>query len=200
VNNKEMNQVFGGEAKFIIGATNYKDVPKTDFPEFAFLGRSNVGKSTLINTLLNRKKLVRTSKNPGCTRQINIFEIANTFNLVDLPGYGFARVSKSDKKNWERLIVDYLSLSKNLQYCFVLVDARRLFKDVDLQIMDILEGIGAPYQIVFTKTDKKNELKDFDFAEFTRGYPSCFPEYIAASAENKNGINDVRERIMEFLK
>lgn len=196
---KQINQIFGGEANFIIGATKYADVPKTNFPEFAFLGRSNVGKSSLINALLNRKKLVRTSKNPGCTKQINFFEIASTFNLVDLPGYGFARVSKSDKSAWERLIVDYLSQSPNLRYCFVLVDSRHSFKDVDLQIMDLLEQIGLNYQIVFTKTDKKNLLKEIDFEAKIQAYPSCFREPLITSAEKKQGIDSLRLRIMDYL-
>lgn len=199
MNESEINRIFSGKAEFIIGATKYSDVTQTNLPEFAFLGRSNVGKSSLINTLLKRKKLVRTSKNPGCTQQINFFEVAETFNLVDLPGYGFARVSKSDKKNWERLIVDYLSQSRNLQYCFVLVDARRLFKDVDIQLLEILEDLGVSYQIVFTKIDKKNELKNLDFAQFVRDFPCCFPEYLAVSSEKNEGIQDVRERLVSFL-
>ena len=142
-----------------------KDPPETDIPEVAFVGRSNVGKSSAINTLLNRKKAARVSRTPGRTQMINIFELDQKLRFVDLPGYGFAKVPKSVKNNWKYMIDSYLSERPTLQLVVILVDGRHSAQKLDLSMLDRLEGYEIPYVIVATKVDtlkrskRKKQLK-----------------------------------------
>ena len=141
-------------AEFIVSVANEKNLPDFNKPEFAFVGRSNVGKSSLINALCNRKKLAKTSSLAGRTRLINFFEINKELLFVDLPGYGFAKASKTDQAKWQSLIGAYLGGSKNLKLVFVLVDVRHEPTDLDLKMLDFLYQYNIPFTIVATKLDK----------------------------------------------
>ena len=141
-------------AKFIESNQNVKDCPKNDFPEYAFIGRSNVGKSSLINMLTNNKKLAKTSSKPGKTRLINHFLIDSSWYLVDLPGYGYAKASKSEKKNFQKLVIDYFTERNQLISAFILVDVRHEAQKIDIEFMRWLTINKIAFSIVFTKIDK----------------------------------------------
>jgi GTP-binding protein len=146
-------------ALFITSATKLQQYPEGDLPEIAFSGRSNVGKSSLINALVNRKNLVRTSSTPGRTQLINFFDVNGTFTLVDLPGYGFAKVPLEVKKQWGPMIEKYLSMRTNLRGVVLIIDIRRIPKEEDLQLLNWLRTFSIPPILVVTKCDKvsKNE-------------------------------------------
>lgn len=148
------SKIFRSEAKFIAGAAEIWQLPKLFLPQIAFIGKSNVGKSSLINTVCRRKALAKVSNTPGRTRQINFFSIAEKLILVDLPGYGYAKVSNSSKAAWEKLITHYLKNAEHLQLVNLLIDARRGIKENDLVVMSMLRDFGRNFQIVFTKVDK----------------------------------------------
>jgi len=141
-------------ALFIKSATKPQHYPEGDLPEIAFAGRSNVGKSSLINALVNRKNLVRTSSTPGRTQLINFFDVNGTFTLVDLPGYGFARVPLEVKKQWGPMIEKYLSMRTNLRGVVLIIDIRRIPKEEDLQLLNWLRTFSIPPILVVTKCDK----------------------------------------------
>ena len=140
--------------EFLVGAVSAKQYPKEDFPEFAFVGRSNVGKSSLIKSLLNRKKLVRISSSPGKTREINFFNINETMMFADLPGYGFARVPPALQKKWKTMIEEYLTQRKPLIAIIFIVDVRRKPTELDLTLKEWLEELDRDYILVITKADK----------------------------------------------
>lgn len=142
------------EVQFVMSNSDVKLCPKADRPEYAFIGRSNVGKSSLINSLMQRKKLAKTSSTPGKTQLINHFSVNQEWYLVDLPGYGFAKVPKAQKQRFERMISDYILGRKNLVNVFVLVDARHTPQQIDLEFMEWLGISQIPFSIVFTKLDK----------------------------------------------
>jgi len=142
------------DASFLISNTTFKKCPQDGKPEFAFIGRSNVGKSSLINMLTGKKKLAKTSSTPGKTQLINHFIINDEWYLVDLPGYGFAKASKKSRQSWEIFITEYLLHRERLMTTFVLIDARLAPQKIDLEFMNWCGGKGIPFSIVFTKTDK----------------------------------------------
>ena len=148
-------------AEFIISNTDYKLCPKAEKPEYAFIGRSNVGKSSLINLITTKKKLAKTSRKPGKTKLINHFLINNNWYLVDLPGYGYASVSKTEKEEFQKIIFSYLEKRENLMCLFVLLDCRHNCQKIDLEFMRWLGEKKIPFVMVFTKTDKlsKTALK-----------------------------------------
>lgn len=156
------------DARFLISNSDVEKCPKPNMPEFAFIGRSNVGKSSLINMLTNKKTLAKTSGNPGKTKLINHFIINEEWYLVDLPGYGYAKIAKSERKKWEKLVRNYILLRENLYCLFVLVDARHEAQKSDLDFMEWLGLSQIPFVIVFTKTDKlkpaalKDNLKKYE--------------------------------------
>ena len=141
-------------ADFVVSNTNVAQCPSEPIPEYAFIGRSNVGKSSLINMLTERKSLAKTSGRPGKTQLINHFKINNNWFLVDLPGYGYARVSKKDKKTFQKYITDYFLERKQLLSAFVLVDIRHEPQPIDLKFMEWLGEQSIPFSIIFTKADK----------------------------------------------
>lgn len=145
------------KATYLISSPNVDGCPKPDKPEYAFIGRSNVGKSSLINMLTRNAKLAKTSNTPGKTQMINHFLINNSFYIVDLPGYGFAKVSQSQRAKWEKMIAGYLQQRQNLVTIFVLVDSRHEPQDIDLAFLRKLGGWRVPFNVIFTKADKTTQ-------------------------------------------
>ncbi len=179
--------IFKQEAKFIAGAARPDQLPKLFLPQVAFIGKSNVGKSSLINTICRRKHLARVSHTPGRTQQINFFAIAQKLILVDLPGYGFAKVSATQRQNWEVLILHYLKNTPTLKLVNLLIDARRGVKENDLKIIDFLNSYQKKIQIIFTKTDKVNLTDDFK-TEIQNQLPPLESIINIIFSSSKNGI------------
>ena len=146
-------------ASYIQSECDWRKCPAPIFPEYAFIGRSNVGKSSLINMLVNNKSLAKTSSKPRKTQTINHFIINNNWYLVDLPGYGFAKISKSMREKWQKMISDYLLFRENLQLVFVLVDSRIEPQQIDINFINNLGESGIPFAIIYTKTDKISKAK-----------------------------------------
>ena len=157
-------------AEFVVSNTKVEQCPKSKIPEYAFIGRSNVGKSSLINMLCNRKKLAKTSSRPGKTQLINHYLINKQWHLVDLPGYGYARISKNQKKTFQKFIVDYFVKRKELIAAFLLIDLRHKPQTIDLEFMHWLGKNWIPFSIVFTKADKlkEKEIKNNIYEYFKR--------------------------------
>lgn len=192
------------EAKFIISNTELEKCPKPVLPEFAFIGRSNVGKSSLINMLTNFKGLAKTSGKPGKTRVINHFLINKEWFLVDLPGYGYAQVAKSDREKWEKFVRRYLLHRENLYCTFVLIDARLEAQPVDLEFMEWMGISNLPFTIVFTKADK---LKPSDLEHKIENYKSKLletwedlPHMVTTSATSAMGRDELLDYIDQIIK
>ena len=171
-------------------------MPPADRPEFAFAGRSNVGKSSLINALTGRKALARASNQPGRTRQLNFFNLADTLNLVDMPGYGYAEAAKSIKEDWQEVMFSYLRGRVSLVRVMLLLDARIEFKPSDHAVMDLLDRAAVTYQIVLTKIDavKPEALarKCDSTMALIRTHAAAFPEMLATSSDTGEGIPALR--------
>ncbi|MCC7333188.1 MAG: YihA family ribosome biogenesis GTP-binding protein [Flavobacteriales bacterium] len=190
-------------AEFVISNTKLSQCPKPDKPEFAFIGRSNVGKSSLINYLTDNKKLAKTSSTPGKTQLINHFIINNQWYLVDLPGYGYAKVSQKTKSKWEAFISDYILKRENLQNLFVLIDSRLPPQNIDLDFMEWLGIKGIPFSIVFTKIDKLtssqlNKNMMFYRKEMLK-YWEEMPISFITSSSGKSGRDSVLNYIEKIL-
>lgn len=187
-------------AEFIISSTEVDKCPKNNLPEYAFIGRSNVGKSSLINMLTGFTSLAKVSGRPGKTRLINHFLINKDWYLVDLPGYGFAQVAKSEREKWEKFIRKYLTQRENLFCVFVLVDSRHEPQKNDLSFMEWLGENSIPFVIVFTKTDKlgKQAMKEFqdNYAQKMLETWDELPEMFASSADTGAG----RDEILDFIE
>ncbi|WP_439881626.1 ribosome biogenesis GTP-binding protein YihA/YsxC [Pontibacter sp. MBLB2868] len=188
------------EAKFLMSNTKVELCPAPDKPEYAFIGRSNVGKSSLINMLTEQKGLAKTSSSPGKTQLINHFLINDNWYLVDLPGYGYAKVSRSSRDEWKKMINYYFQKRENLTCVFVLIDARHEPMKVDLDFINYLGNMGVPFVIVFTKLDKQSSIKtDSTIGAYTRKLRETWdelPRMFKTSAEKKIG----REDILEFIE
>ncbi len=198
-----MDHLYKADAKFFWGAEKPDDLPPANLPEVAFAGRSNVGKSSLINALLDRKHLVRTSGTPGQTRALNFFNIGDRFNLVDMPGYGFAKASKVDQKNWQVLLKSYLRGRVTLRLACVLIDSRHGFKDSDHEMLKLLDGAAVPTRIILTKADELRgsqgqEMMDKMLPELKK-HPAAHPSLILTSANSRDGIDDLRAAIAQTL-
>ncbi|MEO0902510.1 MAG: ribosome biogenesis GTP-binding protein YihA/YsxC, partial [Bacteroidota bacterium] len=185
-------------AEFVMSNSNVAQCPKDPIPEYAFIGRSNVGKSSLINMLTERKSLAKTSGRPGKTKLINHFKINNNWFLVDLPGYGYARVSKKDKKTFQKYITEYFEKRKQLVCGFVLVDIRHDPQPVDLDFMEWLGSNGVPFAIVFTKADKLkpgviDKQANAYLQKLLEGVWEETPPYFITSSSNRMG----REALLE---
>lgn len=185
--------------EFVKSSTSYKDCPKPLFPEYAFIGRSNVGKSSLINMLVQRKNLAKTSGTPGKTRLLNHFLINENWYLCDLPGYGFAKVSKSIREKWEQVIKNYLLHRENLMCALVLIDVRHEALSNDLEFIDWLGRKGIPFVIVFTKADKLSAPKlDLQLQRYQKKLADHWeplPPMYVSSATTKEGREDILELI-----
>ena len=190
-------------ATFISSFAELKQLPKTSIPEFAFIGRSNVGKSSLINMLCNNNKLAKTSSTPGKTQTINHFLINENWYLVDLPGYGYAKVSKTKRAQWQDFIMKYLTKRDSLINTFVLIDARLKPQKIDLEFMNWMGKNELPFSIVFTKTDKisskvlKQNIADFE-NELYRTWQELPPIFIT-SANKRIGKDEILEFIEAYL-
>jgi GTP-binding protein len=195
----EGRRLFAQECRFIAGGAAFEQLPPSDAPEVAFIGRSNAGKSSLINALVGRKSLARVSNSPGRTRQVNLFQLGGRIILADLPGYGFAQVSRADRRSWEELISAYLAGRPGLRRVCLLLDARRGAGPADLAMMDQLDRAAVAYQAVLTKTDKltADELARAraDAAKAVAGRAAAHPRVHATSARSGGGLGDLRAEI-----
>ena len=186
-------------AEFVISNTNVELCPKSKIPEYAFIGRSNVGKSSLINMLCNRKKLAKTSSRPGKTQLINHFLINKQWYLVDLPGYGYARVSKTQKKTFQKFITNYFIKRKELIAAFLLIDLRHKPQTLDLEFIRWLGGNHIPFSIVFTKADKlkEKEIKKntSEYFKTLKEYWEEMPKHFITSSEKSLG----RDELLNYI-
>ena len=196
-------KIFAGPISFLKSAPDLKFLPDPAVPEVAFAGRSNVGKSSLLNALTGRNGLARTSNTPGRTQELNIFDVGepSLFRLVDMPGYGFAEAPKDIVRKWRHLVNDYLRGRAVLKRALLLVDSRHGLKDVDREVMAMLDAAAVSYRIVLTKSDKvkASELaatKDKVAAE-ARTHGAAHPEILATSSEKGGGIAELRAAVIE---
>jgi GTP-binding protein len=191
-------------AEFICSNTQISKLPPPEKPEYAFIGRSNVGKSSLINMLTAKKGLAKTSQTPGKTQLINHFYINEEWYLVDLPGYGYARISKSKKEDWNKFIRTYLDKRESLQCVLVLIDSRLEPQKIDIEFCNWLGEKGLSFVLVFTKADKQSNIKtDQNVAKFKKALKATFeevPQYFITSSENKLGRDEVLGFIDEVNK
>lgn len=187
------------QASFLMSNSTYQQCPKPDKPEYAFIGRSNVGKSSLINSIVRKKNLAKTSQTPGKTQLINHFFINEDWYLVDLPGYGYAKVSKVEREKFEKMINEYLTLRTNLVCTFVLIDVRHEPQKVDVEFMQKLGENGLPFCIVFTKSDKlSNTAVNKNLAIYEQIMLETWeemPQYFVTSSVNGTG----REEILAYI-
>jgi GTP-binding protein len=200
----EAAQLFRQPADFVKGVVNVAGLPAEPMPEVAFAGRSNVGKSSLLNALLGRQGLARTSNTPGRTRELNYFLIGDTMHVVDMPGYGYAKASKSLVKDWNQLVRDYLRGRTQLRRVFLLIDSRHGVKENDKETMELMDKSAVSYQLVLTKIDKlkPSEVDGVVAAtlEAAKKHGAAFPEVIATSSEKRLGIDALREAVAATLK
>jgi GTP-binding protein len=191
-------------AVYVISSPDYTQCPKPDRPEYAFIGRSNVGKSSLINMICNNDHLAKTSGTPGKTQLINHFNIDNKWYIVDLPGYGFAKVSLASRKKWEKMIEDYLRKRENLVNVFILIDSRHSPQKNDLEFVNRLGEWQIPFCLVFTKADKENQRtvsKNVkDFLDKMRTTWQFLPQHFVTSTIKKMGRDKILSLIEEMNK
>ncbi len=191
--------LFDKKAEFVLGVANLEQLPATGLPEVAFAGRSNVGKSSIINAVCLQKSLAKTSNTPGRTQQLNFFSLDNKIYLVDLPGYGYAKAPEVQVKQWQKVIFLYLQGRVTLKRVFLLIDARHGIKKADKEVMEMLDKAAVTYQIVLTKIDKisKTSLDKVlceTIAE-TEKHAAAYTKVLATSSEKSIGIDDLRTEI-----
>lgn len=196
------NWLFAQECEFLRGAASLNDLPEFGQPEVSFAGRSNVGKSSLINALTGRNTLARTSNTPGRTQQLNFFSLGKRLVLVDMPGYGYAKASKSAIEQWNALLQLYLKGRPTLSRVYVLIDARHGLKENDLEMMRMLDVAAVSYRLVLTKVDKVSPtplraLRQ-EIEEKIKTHPAAFPEISLTSTVSKSGVAELRAEIAQF--
>jgi GTP-binding protein len=201
---RKANWLFAQECVFKAGAATRSALPEGVLPEIAFVGRSNVGKSTLINSLTGRRTLVRVSQTPGRTRQVNFFSLGGYLMLVDLPGYGFAQASKKDIAGWTGLMRDYLRGRTKLQRVCLLIDSRHGLKPSDRTIMELLDDAAVCYQVILTKADKAIMTEVRELAASLQGqasdYPAMHPDVLLTSSREGVGIEALRLELARFAQ
>ena len=195
--------LFAGETEFVKGVVAMSGLPPADRLEVCFAGRSNVGKSSLINALTGRKNLARASNTPGRTQEINFFTAADSHYLVDLPGYGFANAPVAIVEKWQKLLKQYLSGRQSLRRAFVLIDHRHGIKKVDEEILKLLDSAAVTFQCVMTKADKVKEAERDAILAQVRGalskHPAAYPEIIVTSSEKGWGLETLRATIATLI-
>lgn len=198
-------RLFAGRIDFLKSAPELKFLPDPDVPEVAFAGRSNVGKSSLLNALTGRKALARTSVTPGRTQELNFFDVGKplVMRLVDMPGYGFAKAPKDMVRKWRYLVNDYLRGRQELKRTLVLIDSRHGIKDVDREIMKMLDDAAVSYRLVLTKADKVKatdlEAVHARTTEEARKRPAAYPDVLVTSAEKGMGIPELRAAVIDAI-
>lgn len=197
-------RLFTHQAKFVAGVANAEQFPVLTLPEVAFAGRSNVGKSSLLNALTGNSKMCRTSSHPGHTRQLNFFNLVDVMHLVDVPGYGYAKAPKSDIKRWQSLLFKYLRGRPQLVRVFLLIDARHGVTPPDAEMMDKLDESAVSYQLVLTKADKVDaeslERRQQQAMKAIAKHPAAFPHVLVTSANGKLGIDALRQAVIDALE
>lgn len=196
-------KLFSQECSFVLGVANLSQLPIDDLEEIAFAGRSNVGKSSLINALTGRKTLAKTSNTPGRTQQLNYFMLSDRVYLVDMPGYGFALAPEALVKKWQKMLFAYLQGRANLKRVFLLIDSRHGIKKVDAEIMEMLDKAAVNYQIVLTKADKVSAIELEKVVTETKKnikeHPAAHIEILLTSSEKKQGIDELRAEIAKLV-
>lgn len=196
-------RLFGGPSRFLLGVAKLEQLPPEKGVEIAFAGRSNVGKSSLINALTGVNGLARASNTPGRTRELNFFDVNEALTLVDMPGYGYAKAPIKTVQQWRYLINDYLRGRAVLKRVFVLIDSRHGIKEVDHEIMKMLDAAAISYRIVLTKTDKikasEREAVEADTMAKLRKHVAAYPELSVTSAEKRGGIDELRAAVLEAV-
>jgi len=195
-------KLFAAECAFFYASQRLDQLPPPAGPEVAFAGRSNVGKSTLVNALTGRKTLARTSAQPGRTRQLNFFDLGGRLTLVDMPGYGYARANRDVKEDWQGLMFDYLRGRPTLRRVALLLDARIEVKETDGQVMDLLDRAAVTFQIVLTKTDAVTApalaAKQSEAEALARSHPAAYPDIVSTSSETGAGIDLLRAALADL--
>jgi GTP-binding protein len=196
-------RLFGGPSRFIMGVAKLEQLPPSKGVEIAFAGRSNVGKSSLINALTGTRELARASNTPGRTRELNFFDVNGALTLVDMPGYGYAKASKADIKKWQAVLKGYLRGRPGLTRAFVLIDSRHGIKTADDEMLELLDESAVAYQLVLTKTDKIKpaELEKVlaEVQAAVKKHAAAFPVLHATSAEKGTGIPELRAEIAGLI-
>lgn len=190
-------------ADFVTSASTVGACPVWDHPEFAFIGRSNVGKSSMINMLSGRQALAKVSATPGKTRLLNFFLLNSQWGLVDLPGYGFAKASKADKSQFNDLVADYIRSRVNLRLLFVLIDSRHSPQAIDLDFVSWLAATGVPYTLVFTKADKlspnKAKANAREFLDAMAAFAEAEPMVVFSSAKTRDGRKEILGAVRQAM-
>jgi GTP-binding protein len=193
----DARKLFAGPCEFVWGTNDAASLPPAELPETAFVGRSNAGKSSLINALTNRRSLARVSHTPGRTREINFFRLGEKLMLADLPGYGYARASKTLAAEWQRLIFAYLRGRPNLRRVMLLIDSRRGVMETDRQVMKLLDEAAVSYALVLTKIDKADDLGGTLAAAEAEAkrHTAAYPELFATSAHKFEGLDRLKAEL-----